>query len=207
MWHTDPNDGADYEQVLGVRTTGLMDPHDLFQGFLVGVADTPSPSGVMMRRSSIEAVGGWEETFPGMYDDQVVYSKLLLGGGAVYVTDRCLYRYRQHHSSICKVAAREKRNADSREKYLDWLRRYLECRGRLADDLEVLFAEQMWNVHRQKEMDSLADQRGWNKLTALGSLCALLANQRNCLVSARLFLRLVGQHILRPAGKFMRSKH
>ena len=208
LWHMNQNSSTDYVQHLGIKTNKIVDPYDLFKMFLVGEADTPSPSGVMIRRNAILEVGGWEEAFPGMYDDQVLYSKLLLRGGAVYVADKCLYRYRQHSESLCKMSTRERRNADSRKKYLEWLKQYLKNRGQFAEDVEIIIAEHMWYAHRQKEIEILSAAGWWTqKTSALRSLATLLGRQKNFISAIKLCGRIVGQQVASAARTSKDSRH
>ncbi|MFH1021398.1 MAG: glycosyltransferase family A protein [Pseudomonadota bacterium] len=196
LWHGQQDDAVDHVQHLGIKMNSVVDSCDLFKKFLAGEADTPSPSGVLLRRKALLDVGGWEESFPGMYDDQVVYSKLLLAGGGAYVTDRCLYRYRQHPDSLCKVAAKERRNAGSRQNYLEWLRQYLIQAGQLSGDIEILIAEHIWYVQRMKEIEQLSTSGWWDqKMGALGSLLNLLHNQKNFISAIKLGQRIVRQQL------------
>jgi glycosyltransferase involved in cell wall biosynthesis len=75
--------------------------------------------GVMVRRSAFEAVGGYEERFRGMYEDQAFYLKIYLRY-AIYISSRPWLRYRQHDASHCGKSSR----VDSwrrRGDFFDWL--------------------------------------------------------------------------------------
>ena len=96
------------------------------------------------------AVGGYEAAFPGMYEDQVFFSKVafsypvLPGAG-------CLDRYRQHADSICSVTDRIGTRLVARRKYLDWMREFLH--GARAND------PRLWEALREEAW--LARERGW----------------------------------------------
>ena len=53
----------------------------------------------LVRRIAIETVGGYEDSFPGMYEDQVFHAKLCLNF-PVFVSSECWYFYRQHNGLV-----------------------------------------------------------------------------------------------------------
>lgn len=92
----------------------------------------PVPCSTLVLRAAFEAVGGFEEEFPGMYDDEALFAKLAIHY-PVFITTGCWDRYRQHHNSFCARALRNGewdpgRNASSpdRVRFLLWLARYIE---------------------------------------------------------------------------------
>ncbi|CAN5610351.1 N/A [soil metagenome] len=93
----------------------------------------PAPCGVLVRRETAERVGGFEETFPGMYEDEVFFSKIALQS-PVYLIPDIHERYRQHPESFCaRAMARGEFDPNlpnpSRERYLKWLTAYLAKMG------------------------------------------------------------------------------
>jgi hypothetical protein len=93
--------------------------------------EAANPTDTMIRRKAAEAVGGWEETFRGMHDDQAFYAKLCLSYN-VFVSSTCSYRYRKHPASVCQVAVASGQHSAARQRFLNWLRRYLS-RRRIQD--------------------------------------------------------------------------
>jgi hypothetical protein len=59
---------------------------------------------LLVRRRAFLAVGGFEESFRGLVDDAVFLGKFCLRH-AVYVSNECWDRYRQHPESDTAVAA------------------------------------------------------------------------------------------------------
>ena len=51
-----------------------------------------------MRRSAIADVGGFDESFAAMFEDQLFFAKILLHF-PVFVSGSCWAKYRQHHTS------------------------------------------------------------------------------------------------------------
>jgi glycosyltransferase involved in cell wall biosynthesis len=126
--------GRDRKQVLGVPPDTLVRPPMLASLFLRGKAETPCTCGVLVRRDAIERVEGFENSFPGMYEDQVFFFKLCLAE-PVYVESGCWDRYRQHPYSTCAVsyAAGEYDPEGSPnpalEAFLNWLEKYFVEQG------------------------------------------------------------------------------
>jgi hypothetical protein len=91
----------------------------------------------------VERVGGYENAFRAMYEDQAFQVKLYLHS-PVYVSTTVWDRYRQHPASCSSAAAREGRVWRDRGRFLEWLGRYLGERG--VTDPEVLraHADAMW---------------------------------------------------------------
>ena len=77
-----------------------------------------------MRREAIETVGGYEESFRGLYEDQAFYAKVCLKA-PVFVSGGCWYKYRKHPDSCCAVAESRGRHHAERLLLLNWLESYL----------------------------------------------------------------------------------
>jgi glycosyltransferase involved in cell wall biosynthesis len=124
-WTGDPADaGRDTVQPHRIAGDVLLEPPRALTLHVSGRAAVPCPCGVLARREAVLAVGGFEESFRGMYEDQVFYAKMGLHH-PVYVSDACLDRYRQHPESTCSVSASAGELLTWRRRYLEWLRDYL----------------------------------------------------------------------------------
>jgi hypothetical protein len=78
----------------------------------------------MVRREVLERIGGFEEAFHGMYEDQVFYAKVSLTE-SIFVSGECLDQYRQHPESLSTIAVNEGRGQSTRTIFLNWLMSYL----------------------------------------------------------------------------------
>ena len=98
---------------------------------------------VMVRREAVETVGGYENCFRGMYEDQAFHAKLCLRY-QTWIADTCWYRYRQHTDSCCSQAGMAGWLA-SRRAYLEWLETYLieQQQGQYAPVLRYVQRE-LW---------------------------------------------------------------
>jgi glycosyltransferase involved in cell wall biosynthesis len=131
-WTGDPDDVArDFVHPVGVPTERIYEPPALIALFLQNIAF--APSGMVLRRTLVEQVGGFEESFRDLYEDQVFAAKICRST-PVYVSGRCWYRYRQHLNSCCLTAERNGRLERSRDPFLRWLVAYLEREGLSGSD-------------------------------------------------------------------------
>ncbi len=143
VWHSwtgNPEDAAyDRGRSLGVPPDTLVEPPTLVRLFLRGEAQTPGNCGVLTRRRLVDEVGGFEESFRGMYEDAVFYYKVCLQAW-VFVESGCWDRYRRHLNSACHVAEAlgeydpyEPHAAQLN--FLTWLESYLGAQR--VDDREI----------------------------------------------------------------------
>jgi SAM-dependent methyltransferase len=95
---------------------------------------TPAPSGIMVRRSALEAVGGFVGEADNLYDDQSFYFKFGLRY-VVLTAGACWYKYRLHPNSCCAVASRDGRHTQARLAFLEWASRELDSSGLDRPDL------------------------------------------------------------------------
>jgi glycosyltransferase involved in cell wall biosynthesis len=99
---------------------------------LLQMGEVPCTCGVLIRRSAIDAVGGFEEHFR-LYEDQTLWVKLFLRF-PVHVLSYCGARYRQHHASTSARAiadgSYDPLGADlARARFLQWTQKYVNETG------------------------------------------------------------------------------
>ncbi|HEX5387010.1 MAG TPA: glycosyltransferase family A protein [Gemmatimonadales bacterium] len=126
---TDGDDDRRRDRIpaLGVAAGHVLAPPGPLAAFVRRDAPSPCTCSVVARRAAIDAAGGFEAEFPGMYDDQALYAKLLLTGPVV-VADACTSRYRRHADSCYSTARATGRAPAERARYLEWLDAYLSER-------------------------------------------------------------------------------
>ena len=134
-WTGEPADiQLDHLYELGIETNTLVQPPKLFNLFVQGKASAPCTCSLLMRREVVEKIGGFEESFWGMYEDQAFYAKMFLKA-PVFVASDCWDKYRKHPNS-CVAVARKTGQADAaRLFFLNWLEKYLSEQG--IKDTEV----------------------------------------------------------------------
>lgn len=143
-WTGDPGDRErDVVQQLPLQLDTLVEPPTLLLLFLQD--EQASLCDVMVRREILERVGGYEDTFRGMYEDQVFHAKLCLEYPA-FISGACWYRYRQHPASCYSVAERTGQHAAARRLFLTWLEAYVSRQA--APDRRVgrVVQRELWRV-------------------------------------------------------------
>jgi glycosyltransferase involved in cell wall biosynthesis/SAM-dependent methyltransferase len=129
-WTGHPEDRQhDYVPDLGVEADRLFEPPALLTLlYPLGKAPAPCPCGLLVRRETVESVGGFEEDFRGMYDDQAFLVKVYLKH-AVFVSSACCDKYRIHPNSCVSVAKQTGQYHEIRLFFLNWLETYLAAQG------------------------------------------------------------------------------
>jgi glycosyltransferase involved in cell wall biosynthesis len=88
----------------------------------------PGICSVTIRRPAFDEVGGCDDTFRTLYEDQVLIFKLFLEHPVIAVDD-VLALYRQHPSSTCAAEGGLAGDRAARPVFLAWLKEWLEERG------------------------------------------------------------------------------
>lgn len=121
---------ADFTGELDLPTWELLPPPTALRRFIVTQgACLPGICSLLVRRDAYQAVGGFEPSFRGLYEDQVFLSKMT-AAQPVVVIDEVLDHYRQHSESCCyRNMARGDYDLEglhpARGRYLAWLRDHL----------------------------------------------------------------------------------
>jgi glycosyltransferase involved in cell wall biosynthesis len=145
IWHSwnGAPPAQDFFYDLGVEPDRLYRPPRLFELLLENKAQSPTTCNALMRRALFEQVGGFEEVFGGMFEDQAFFAKALLEAPA-YVDGRVWARYRQHPTSCAARSAAAGADNKARRRFLRWLDGYheeqpeVDARARRALHREVM---------------------------------------------------------------------
>jgi glycosyltransferase involved in cell wall biosynthesis len=108
---------------LGVKPERLYQPPALLIHNLCAGGRKPGTSSIMFRRDRM-LLDICENSFVGLGDDQVFWARLSLSK-PIFVTDECLFKYRQHPDSLCASAMRCGEDLDGWQRFLNWLGQYL----------------------------------------------------------------------------------
>jgi glycosyltransferase involved in cell wall biosynthesis len=109
---------------LGVPTDTVIPPPRLLPQLLGNRYQTPTTSGSLLSREVLQRVGGAVADFQGMYEDQVLFTKVL-AATSTYVSGRCWTRYRQRQDSTSARFEREVPYPEGRLHFLTWARDHL----------------------------------------------------------------------------------
>jgi hypothetical protein len=88
-------------------------------------------------------IGGFEESFPGMYEDHAFYAKVCLAA-PVYVAGECWDRYRQRPDSVCSIAINTGQVRNAHLTYLKWLASYMSEQGFRDVEIWQTLRRELW---------------------------------------------------------------
>ncbi|RYE86450.1 MAG: glycosyltransferase [Hyphomicrobiales bacterium] len=115
-WHEDAQH-SDYYYPLGVPPDALYQPPGLLYVLLANSGQSPTTCNALMRSGVVREVGGFDNSFRGMFEDQVFFAKLMLVAPA-YVDGRTWAKYRQHNRSFSARSARHHEDEPARLRFL-----------------------------------------------------------------------------------------
>jgi hypothetical protein len=157
-WSGNNRDGGrDFIHELGVPGDSLVNPPSLLAAFLADEGISPCTCSVLVRRDALDRVGGFENAFRGLYEDQVLFAKICLEF-PVFASSACHYRYRQHDRSALAAAERAGTRSQARRMFLEWLTAYVDNHG--VTDREVLRALRRERGRQRRPILRAAVDRG-----------------------------------------------
>ena len=143
----------DFVESAVVRTDRLYEPPSLVAKRM-NFKWCPCPSDLMVSREALLRVGGFEESFTGMYgayEDQALLTKLTLKA-PIFVAGRCWTKYRIHDDSMWAVHKRTGNDLAVRTFYLEWLEKYLAANGIKDRRIWRDFRRACWRTRHPKLM-------------------------------------------------------
>jgi len=144
-WTGDQEDKQrDFVQRLDVPLDTLVQPPTLLVLFLKD--EWASLCDIMVRRDVVDAVGGYEESFSGMYEDQAFHAKLCLRFPA-FVSAACWYRYRKHPQACTSQSHETGATYTARQTFLNWLLGYLSRQGMKNGAVWQVVQKELWPYH------------------------------------------------------------
>ena len=149
--------GHDVPRRLGGAAETLVEPPLLVRRYLERRADTPATCSVLVRRETIDAVGGFVSTFRDLHEDQVFFYKVALRF-PIYLESSSWDRYRRHPDALCEVRIREGTHRDdyrptpARGAFLWWLEQHLAQSGADGQLLRLVARERWPYRHPRLEM-------------------------------------------------------
>ena len=118
--------GKDWIALAGhVQDTTLLPPSACLAVYPLGRAAAPC-NDLLVRRDLALQVGGFEEQFTGMYEDQAFLAKVYLAA-PVYFSSRVTLRYRQHPDSCSSHVERDGQYDAFRRQFLEWFAEYVRA--------------------------------------------------------------------------------
>ena len=121
------NDPQKENQVVNIGTAQdrlYFPPQLMLNLYPLGTGAAPCMCGIILRKELLTRHGGFEEDFRGMYEDQVMLSKLYLNE-PIYIASTYHNRYRQRSDSLVNSSHGAAYHL-VRKQYLQWLQQYLQ---------------------------------------------------------------------------------
>ena len=144
-WTADTADATrDFIQPLDVPLDTLVAPPGVLVAFLEN--EYSCLLDILIRRSAIDEVGGYELAFRNMHEDQVFHTKLCLRF-PVFVAGGTWCRYRQHPGSFIAAPLSHRVKTEHRKRFLGWLSRYLDDQQIADRDLRRVVRAEMFVVN------------------------------------------------------------
>ncbi|MBB6053978.1 glycosyltransferase family 2 protein [Armatimonas rosea] len=132
IWHswdsTSPQ--ADWLNLGNLRADRQLSPPEMLLHWLRDESFQPCTSEFIARTDILRAVGGWDESFKGLYEDNVLYTRLFTQF-PVYAASNTWSLYRQHPDNCCHQAMASGewalgKPSPAKERILLWIQRYLD---------------------------------------------------------------------------------
>ncbi len=138
---------------LGVSPNTLVYPPKLLSLCLKRKAESPATSSFLIRRALVEKIGGFEESFRGMYEDLAFLSKVLLQF-PVFADSECTDYYRQHVDSCCSGAQdtgqwHPFQPNPTHLVFLNWLAEYIATDNQ-SNEVKQALREALWPYHHPR---------------------------------------------------------
>lgn len=146
---------ADLVAGLGLPEMTVLRPPNVAKHYLASHgAGMPGICSLLIRRDKLLAVGGFDDSFRRLYEDQVMLFKIFLNFPVILV-DEVLDYYRQHPDSACSQDGRIQGENAARPVFLEWLQSYMVSQ-KMSDP-------ELWRLLRC-EMLRFDNPRAWRLL-------------------------------------------
>lgn len=110
---------------VGTKQDCLYFPPQLLKNlYPLGKGAAPCVCGILIKKNVLEKYGGFDDSFKGMYEDQVFLSKIYLHEN-IFISSACKNRYRQRRNSLVGLSYEDGNYFSIRKRYLDWLQNFL----------------------------------------------------------------------------------
>jgi glycosyltransferase involved in cell wall biosynthesis len=141
---------ADIETELGLPIGVPLVAPIVAIGFLENHGGgVPGICSLLIRRDELMQVGGFEDEFRTLYEDQVMFFQIALHF-KVIVLEEILDYYRQHSDSACHQAGLHVGDAATRPMFLAWLQKYLVENGITSTRLWKAFRQEMFRFDQPR---------------------------------------------------------
>ena len=144
----------DIVQEYPIGTNKVVNAPEMFQLFLSN--EFFSICDVLVRKEIVDAVGGYDDAFRDMYEDQVFHTKICLRH-PIFISEEAWYRYRRHPGSCTHQSLRSEDHGIKRSRFLEWLEGYLKETGFDTPELKRNLKDALWG-YRHPMLSKLISQ-------------------------------------------------
>lgn len=162
----------DFIQKFDIQLDTVVKPPTLLILFLND--EWASLCDILVRRELVETVGGYEESFRGMYEDQAFHAKLCLQE-SVFVCSKYWYRYRQHPHACTATSHKTGQTDAARQAFLNWLEAYLSKQEFRDTEVWKIVQKKLW-PYRHPTLSHIS-RRVQRFLSKMKRLVKLIAQQ------------------------------
>jgi glycosyltransferase involved in cell wall biosynthesis len=143
-WTGKPQDFIkDHMQKLSVKPDSLVKPLDWVVNFLQDEGKgIPTTCGILVRRDALSSLDWFEESLC-EYEDMTFYAKVF-SEKSVFASSQCICKYRQHPESRSFSGLISGLDSQEREKFLIWLRSYLNNRKVKNIAVKINLSAKIW---------------------------------------------------------------
>jgi glycosyltransferase involved in cell wall biosynthesis len=146
----------DYAPRLRIRTGRAIAGGRLLARCIRGESAVPCTCSIVVRRSALTRLGGFEAEFPQLYEDQVFYAKLF-AHNRILPIEGCWSKYRRHAASTTMTTQAAGEFRGWRLAYLTWLEGYARREPALFAELRPALRRELWRC-RHPWADWFLDQ-------------------------------------------------
>lgn len=140
---------------IGATQDKLYHPPQLvLELYPLGKGAAPCMCGIILERELLRRLGGFEDSFRGMYEDQVFLSKLYLNA-PVYISSNHHNLYRQRSDSLVGSSQHTAAYHVVRKQYLSWLKKYLRRHPQKYREVDLLL-QQAWRQYNVSPLRFIA---------------------------------------------------
>lgn len=141
IWHSWSPEATqpDWPNLGNLDADRMVCPSEMLLHWLRDESFQPCTSEFIARTATLRTLGGWDESFKGLYEDNVLYTKLFTQY-PVYAASHTWSLYRQHSDNCCHQAIATGewafgKPSPAKERILLWIQSYLDRSGRLTPEL------------------------------------------------------------------------
>lgn len=125
-----------------IQDRSIPPPEAMLRVYPVGTATAPCLD-LLMRRDLMLSLGGFEEQFTGLFEDQAFLAKLYLVA-PVYFSGNIWLDYRLHADSCCATASRSGQEEEMRRVFFQWLANYVAQQPRVDIRVHTALGRILW---------------------------------------------------------------